>query len=440
LIDKYLNQLEAHLKRIDIFTDYSFSYKIDQDAGTLKIWINATFQGNSRFDGSEIAGLVELNVSPEKANSYPKRFNGHEIMGFADIVFDTDAILSGSGETSHELVSPERAASFDERFDGGDICSFVRMGCSPKIANSYNPRFGSDDIFFLASNKITPEITERYNSKWGGKEIAELFNLGCSAEESRRYNPRFDGFEVGHLVYAHISPEKADEYNQDFDGRLIRWLVEAGISPEKAEEYRPRFNNFEMEYLASAKVFPEDAHKYNSRFNGLEIAKLFGGGIYHEIANSYPERFGGTAIYILDKIGINPEQIEKNRRLADDISDVADTISQMSIDTKGLDLSSYFSFMTTGSQGVLVKGEMWGLRAYKFSQRPVDKGLIITTAFSMYLLSEPVDNIVIYSDSDACFPCRSLNHRASFPLTKIIFFKHIRIFRYFLHNIPFLFW
>ncbi|MHA1976592.1 MAG: hypothetical protein ACW98I_06830 [Candidatus Hodarchaeales archaeon] len=35
MIIEYLNKLEEHLKSIDIFADYSFSYKIDQDAGTL---------------------------------------------------------------------------------------------------------------------------------------------------------------------------------------------------------------------------------------------------------------------------------------------------------------------------------------------------------------------------------------------------------------------
>ncbi|MFX0173454.1 MAG: hypothetical protein ACFE9L_16300 [Candidatus Hodarchaeota archaeon] len=43
MINEYLNELEELLKSIDIFVDYSFNYKLDEDAGTLKIWINATF-------------------------------------------------------------------------------------------------------------------------------------------------------------------------------------------------------------------------------------------------------------------------------------------------------------------------------------------------------------------------------------------------------------
>ncbi|WP_455463959.1 toxin-antitoxin system TumE family protein [Candidatus Hodarchaeum mangrovi] len=66
MINKYLNQLETHLKSIDIFADYSFSYKIDQDAGTLKIWINATFQGDSRFDGFEFVVFTKDSFHKNK--------------------------------------------------------------------------------------------------------------------------------------------------------------------------------------------------------------------------------------------------------------------------------------------------------------------------------------------------------------------------------------
>ncbi|MFX0135655.1 MAG: hypothetical protein ACFFDN_18570 [Candidatus Hodarchaeota archaeon] len=67
MIIKYLNQLETHLEHIDIFMDYSFSYKIDQDAGTLKIWINATFQGGSRFafEGAQWNTLESEIVKPK---------------------------------------------------------------------------------------------------------------------------------------------------------------------------------------------------------------------------------------------------------------------------------------------------------------------------------------------------------------------------------------
>ena len=66
MISEYLNQLEAHLKSLDIFADYSFSYKIDQDAGTLKIWINATFQRDSRFDGFEFVVFTKDSLQKDK--------------------------------------------------------------------------------------------------------------------------------------------------------------------------------------------------------------------------------------------------------------------------------------------------------------------------------------------------------------------------------------
>ena len=53
MISEYISQLEALLKNIEIFVDYSFTYKIDEDAGTSKIWIQAGFQGGGRFEGFE---------------------------------------------------------------------------------------------------------------------------------------------------------------------------------------------------------------------------------------------------------------------------------------------------------------------------------------------------------------------------------------------------
>ncbi len=52
-MNEYINQLEALLNNIEIFVDYSFNYKIDEDAGTLKIWIQAGFQGGGRLEGFE---------------------------------------------------------------------------------------------------------------------------------------------------------------------------------------------------------------------------------------------------------------------------------------------------------------------------------------------------------------------------------------------------
>ena len=66
MIIEYLNKLEEHLKDTDIFADYSFSYKIDQDAGTLRIWINATFQGDSRFDGFEFVVFTKDSLQKDK--------------------------------------------------------------------------------------------------------------------------------------------------------------------------------------------------------------------------------------------------------------------------------------------------------------------------------------------------------------------------------------
>lgn len=56
--------------------DYSFSYKIDQDAGTLKIWINATFQGDSRFDGFEFVVFTKDTLQKDKYR-YNFIFNDH---------------------------------------------------------------------------------------------------------------------------------------------------------------------------------------------------------------------------------------------------------------------------------------------------------------------------------------------------------------------------
>lgn len=52
--------LQTHLKSIDIFVDCSFSYKIDQDACTLKIWIIGTFQGDSLIAKSKKAEITEI--------------------------------------------------------------------------------------------------------------------------------------------------------------------------------------------------------------------------------------------------------------------------------------------------------------------------------------------------------------------------------------------
>lgn len=70
-MNKYLNELEALLQDIDIFVDYSVTYKLDEDAGTLKIWINATFQGGTKFSGFEF--LVSTLDSPVK-NKYRYNF------------------------------------------------------------------------------------------------------------------------------------------------------------------------------------------------------------------------------------------------------------------------------------------------------------------------------------------------------------------------------
>ena len=66
MIIEYLNKLEDHLKGIDIFADDSPSNKIDQDAGTLKIWINATFQGVSRSDGFEFLVFRKDSLQKDK--------------------------------------------------------------------------------------------------------------------------------------------------------------------------------------------------------------------------------------------------------------------------------------------------------------------------------------------------------------------------------------
>jgi len=65
-MDNYITQLESLLKRIKIFVDYSFTYKIDEDAGTLKIWIHAGFQGGSRFDGFEFLILSNNSLVKSK--------------------------------------------------------------------------------------------------------------------------------------------------------------------------------------------------------------------------------------------------------------------------------------------------------------------------------------------------------------------------------------
>ena len=52
-MNEYVNELESLLQDIDYFVDYSLTYKLDEDAGTLKIWINTTFQGGIIFSGFE---------------------------------------------------------------------------------------------------------------------------------------------------------------------------------------------------------------------------------------------------------------------------------------------------------------------------------------------------------------------------------------------------
>ena len=70
-MNEYLNELETLLQDIDTFVDYSLNYKLDEDAGTLKIWINATFQGGMKFSGFEF--LVSTTNSLVK-NKYRYNF------------------------------------------------------------------------------------------------------------------------------------------------------------------------------------------------------------------------------------------------------------------------------------------------------------------------------------------------------------------------------
>lgn len=66
MINEYLKQVENLLKRIEIFVDYSFHYKLDEDAETLKIWISATFHGGARFDGFEFATFSADSLKIDK--------------------------------------------------------------------------------------------------------------------------------------------------------------------------------------------------------------------------------------------------------------------------------------------------------------------------------------------------------------------------------------
>ena len=68
-MNKYIDQLETHLKSIEIFVDYSFRYKIDEDAGIIQIWIHAGFQGGSRFDGFEFL-VISKNLLQKRKYRY----------------------------------------------------------------------------------------------------------------------------------------------------------------------------------------------------------------------------------------------------------------------------------------------------------------------------------------------------------------------------------
>ncbi|MFQ5980578.1 MAG: DUF6516 family protein [Candidatus Heimdallarchaeota archaeon] len=66
MIHEYLKQVEDLLKRIEIFVDYSFHYKLDEDAETLKIWISATFHGGARFNGFEFVTFEADSLAKDK--------------------------------------------------------------------------------------------------------------------------------------------------------------------------------------------------------------------------------------------------------------------------------------------------------------------------------------------------------------------------------------
>lgn len=60
-----------------------------------------------------------------------------------------------------------------------------------------------------------------------------------------------------------------------------------------------------------------------------------------------------------------------------------------------------------------------------FPKRIIDKRLIATTAGSMNLFSEPIQNIVVKANRDSGLARRRWNNRSPFSLTKVVLLFHV---------------
>jgi len=242
---------------------------------------------DGRFEKKDRRRFRKKGITPQIANSYPKRFNGHDI----------DPLVENN--------IPPKVAEKYERYGGWGVSAFVRKKIPPELVNKYHG-FDHFDVSVLIEKNITPEQANPYAKRFWRREIEEMIKAGIGPEIATRYDARFDGRGVLELIDSKVPPEKANLYHERFNGMEICHLVEAGCSPETAEKYPKKFPGTSIAEFLKKQISPETASYYAGRFWCYEIIALFKANISNESAKAYPNRFSGEDIVKLVEARIKP--------------------------------------------------------------------------------------------------------------------------------------
>ena len=150
LVDEPETEPNMYISESDIKIDRS---RIRRGLRALKTVMNKTQRrisyhlkkDKTLFDKDDIRILKSKGMSLEEAKKYDKRFGVFDVIGFRNI-----------------KCTPEIANTYQKRFNGHDIIDLFQNKSFPEEANKFDKRFHSLDIEGLKSVNCTPEIANTY--------------------------------------------------------------------------------------------------------------------------------------------------------------------------------------------------------------------------------------------------------------------------------------
>jgi serine/threonine protein kinase len=285
---------------------------------------------DSRFSAGAVIEYVKKGVSAPFVNSYSKRFSSQDI----DILIEDN-------------VKPDIANTYPEWIEADYISELHKAGITADIVLKYPRRFDARGIKLLIEKKISLDAAIGYSRHLSASDISELIEAKVAPEDACLYNEDYNGFEIALISKSNVPIDRISKYDKRFSVVDILNLIKANVSPSLANQYAD---------------FRPDSN--NSRFFGREIAALISHGIDSQTALSYKDaakhnkEFSAIDIIILQRLGLSPFHIlnSQNKNLLNLLEGIVVHEAENKLNSRAIG---------TGASGVILQT---GNTAWKFSK------------------------------------------------------------------------